>query len=178
MRLRRVRPDDAERFDALDRDEDVLRFIDRRPPTLDEQRRAVASDLGGYRRRPGYGRFVAESPDGEFLGWFALRVDTDPRVPNLGYRLRRRFWGQGLATEGALALIDYAFTELDARAVQADTMFVNHASRRVMDKCGMRFVRTFHLHFDDPLPGTEYGEVLYEISRESWAERRGGSGTT
>lgn len=50
-------------------------------------------------------------------------------------------------------------------------MFVNRASRRVMEKCGMSYVRTYHVHFDDPLPGTEQGEVLYEITREQWSAR-------
>lgn len=174
LRFRRVRPDDAERFDALDHDDGVLRFIDWEPATLDEQRRAVAGYIGEYERSPRHGRLVAESPDGEFLGWFALHADTDPLVLSLGYRLHRRFWGLGLATEGSLALVDYAFSELGAHAVYADTMFVNTASRRVMEKCGMTLVRNYHVHFDNPLPGTEYGEVRFEITREEWAERRDG----
>jgi RimJ/RimL family protein N-acetyltransferase len=47
-------------------------------------------------------------------------------------------------------------------------MVVNHASRRVMEKCGMTYVKTFHGQFDNPLPGTEYGEVLYQITRDQW----------
>lgn len=44
---------------------------------------------------------MAGSSDGEFPGKFGLAVhDDDPTAPGLGYRLRRRFWGQGLATEG------------------------------------------------------------------------------
>lgn len=170
--FRRVRLDDLERFDALDRDDDVLRFIDWSPPTRDEHWRAIETYLDEYERWPGFGRFVAESPTGEFLGWFALRVADDPRVPDLGYRLHRRLWGRGLASEGGRALIDYAFRQRAADAVEADTMSVNAASRRVMEKCGMTYVRTFHVHFDDPLPGAERGEVLYRITRAEWASRR------
>ncbi len=39
---------------------------------------------------------------------------------------------------------------------------------RVMERCGMRYVRTIHEHFDDPIPGTEHGEVEYEIRSEDW----------
>jgi RimJ/RimL family protein N-acetyltransferase len=171
LRFRQVRADDAELFDALDRDEDVMQFIDWEPPTLEEQREAVAGYIAEYERWPNHGRFVAESRAGEFLGWFGLRVHTDPFVPDLGYRLHRRLWGRGLATEGSLALIDYAFVHLGARAVQADSMFDNQASRRVMEKCGMTYVKTFQVHFDNPLPGTEHGEVLYQITRDEWLTR-------
>ena len=174
LRFRRVRPDDAERFDALDRDEGVLRFIDWEPPTFDEQREAIAGYIAEYEQWPDYGRFVAESLAGEFLGWFGLRVHADPLFPSLGYRLHRRFWGQGLATEGSIALIDYAFTQLDASAVHADTMFINQASRRVMEKCGMTYVKTYHVQFDNPLPGTDHGEVLYQVARDEWLARRKG----
>jgi RimJ/RimL family protein N-acetyltransferase len=63
--------------------------------------------------------------------------------------------GRGLATEGSRALIARAFTDLGARRVVAQTMAVNRASRRVMEKSGLHYVRTFHLQFDDALPGTE-----------------------
>jgi RimJ/RimL family protein N-acetyltransferase len=106
--FRRVRLDDAERFDALDRDEGVMRFIDWAPQSLEDQRRTIERHLAEYERFPLHGRYVAESRDGEFLGWFGLLARETPDVPDLGYRLHRRFWGQGLATEGALALIDYA----------------------------------------------------------------------
>jgi RimJ/RimL family protein N-acetyltransferase len=47
-------------------------------------------------------------------------------------------------------------------------MAVNTASRRVMEKAGLRYARTFHLEFDDPIDGTELGEVEYELRREDW----------
>lgn len=47
-------------------------------------------------------------------------------------------------------------------------MAVNAASRATMTSVGMQHVRTFHLNFDEPLPGSELGEVEYAISREQW----------
>jgi RimJ/RimL family protein N-acetyltransferase len=128
--FRRVRPGDAELFDALDHDAGVLRYIARVPPSLSEQRLLTQGLLGEYERHPLHGRYVAESRDGEFLGWFALMALQRPEVPQLGYRLHPRFWGEGLATEGSTALIDYAFESIGASAVEAETMVVNAASRR------------------------------------------------
>jgi RimJ/RimL family protein N-acetyltransferase len=117
-------------------------------------------------RFPRLGRWIAEDADtGEFLGWLALDPGADGTEPELGYRLRRAVWGRGLATEGSLALVDWAFDTPGVTRVWAQTMAVNAASRRVMEKAGLRHVRTFHLHFDDPIPGTEHGEVEYEIRR-------------
>jgi RimJ/RimL family protein N-acetyltransferase len=86
----------------------------------------------------------------------------------LGYRLRRSTWGKGYATEGSRALVRKAFEELAVQRVFAETMAVNLASRRVMEKAGLRFVRTFHLTWDDPIPGTEHGEVEYELTAADW----------
>jgi hypothetical protein len=50
-------------------------------------------------------------------------------------------------------------------------MAVNAGSRATMVAVGMQHVRTFHLEWDDPLPGTELGEVEYAISRDQWIAR-------
>lgn len=63
-------------------------------------------------------------------------------------------------------------TAVGHRWVFAQTMAVNAASRRVMEKCGLRYVRTFHLAWDDPIDGTEEGEVEYELLRTEWEARR------
>jgi RimJ/RimL family protein N-acetyltransferase len=52
--------------------------------------------------------------------------------------------------------------------VIATTMTVNSGSRRVMEKVGLRYVRTFHLDWPDPLPGSEHGEVEYAITLDEW----------
>jgi RimJ/RimL family protein N-acetyltransferase len=48
-------------------------------------------------------------------------------------------------------------------------MAVNAASRRVMEKAGLRYVRTFHLTWDEPIAGVEQGDVEYELCRADWA---------
>jgi len=92
---------------------------------------------------------MARRAAGDFLGWFHFRPAGDGRV-DLGYRLRKAAWNKGYATEGSRALIDKGFTDLGVPRVVAHTMTVNHASRRVMEKCGLGFVRTYH---SDDVPG-------------------------
>ena len=88
--------------------------------------------------------------------------------------MRRSAWGKGYATEGSRALIELAFRELGARRVYATTMSVNIASRRVMEKAGLRFVRTFHLEWPDYIEGQEEGGVEYALTRAEWESAREG----
>ena len=51
-------------------------------------------------------------------------------------------------------------------------MFVNARSRAVLDRAGMQHSRTFHVAFDDPLPGAEHGEVESQACARDWTEPR------
>src|SRR5262249_13874235 len=95
-----------------------------------------------------------------------------PEVAELGYRLRRGMWHQGYATEGAKALIGWGFTSLGTHEVVATTMAVNLASRRVLEKAGLRLVRTGHVDWPGPPEGTEQGEAEYQLLHHDWAHPR------
>ncbi|WP_412537709.1 GNAT family N-acetyltransferase [Longispora sp. K20-0274] len=167
LTLRRFTPADADPLVDLDSDPAVMRFLTNGRPTprATIENEVLPAILRGYESGPG-GRWAAvERGTGDFVGWFALDPSSPDGGLELGYRLRAATWGRGYATEGARALVRAAFEELGARRVWAQTMAVNLASRRVMEKAGLRYVRTFHLQFDDPVPGTELGEVEYEVLR-------------
>ena len=161
MRLRPITTDDADLLVALDSDPAVMRFISGGAPTApDEAVRIVQRSLGH--------RWIAsERATEEFVGWFGLRP-SDVKTRELGYRLRRPSWGQGLATEGSLALIAEAFTNLDVERIWAQTMTVNIASQRVMEHCGLHFVRSFRLEGLEPIEGSDQGDVEYEITKAEW----------
>ena len=176
--LRRFTPDDLDDLIALDADPAVMRYISggaEMPP--DEQPESLLPYwLKFYERGDAWGFWAAiERSSGEFIGWFHLRpvpgVDPDDE-PELGYRLVRAAWGRGLATEGSRALIDKAFTKLGARRVYATAMAVNTGSRRVMEKAGLRYVRTFVADWPVRVPGDEEGDVEYTIDRDGWAADR------
>jgi RimJ/RimL family protein N-acetyltransferase len=169
LSFRAIGADDADLLVSLDSDPEVRRFLFRSPPPRPVVvERIIPALQHEYRRYPGFGRWLAFDDTDRFVGWFGLRVRDDPLTPTLGYRLAHDAWGKGLATEGGRALIERAFADLGAERVSAQTMAVNERSRRVMERCGMRLVRTFSEHFDDPLPGTEHGEVEYAITKAEW----------
>jgi RimJ/RimL family protein N-acetyltransferase len=156
----------------LDSDPEVMRYLG----TV----RTRAEVLGYHGKRlaeaelvPGLGFWVGFKGE-QFVGWWILgpvqRADQGPAEDQaeLGYRLLRRYWRQGLASEGARKLLRHGFEDLRLHRIFAETMAVNEASRATMAAVGLRYVRTFHLDWDEPLPGTEHGEVEYAITREEW----------
>ena len=184
LALRRFTPADAADLLSLDGDPLVMRFLTGATRSLAQIRDEVLPQLAGcHLRFPGFGYWAAQTrASGEFIGWFGLRPVTptgdamvnwpDARgqtgVASLSYRLRHSAWGQGYATEGARALVRLAFTGLGAREVVATTMAVNTGSRRVMEKAGLRYARTVHLDWPDPLDGNEHGDVEYRLLRGQW----------
>lgn len=184
--LRPFSADDVDHLVALDSDPAVTRFINGGRPTPREEvvERVLPRFLWYQEQRNGYGFWaVEEKATGAFIGWFHLRPAPDggdPAEPELGYRLLRDAWGKGYATEGSRALIARAFESLDARRVWASTMVLNVGSRRVMEKAGMRHVRTFWGEWPEEIPGDEHGGVEYAITREEWqaTEAKSASGAT
>ena len=102
-----------------------------------------------YANQPGRGVFAVEDrASGEFAGWFLLRPATDyryaaivgwtdPSEIEIGYRFAKRFWGRGLATEGAKVLAALAFDDPKVTALVACALVANRGSTRVMEKLGM-----------------------------------------
>lgn len=122
---------------ALDSDPEVMRYVGspagvKAPEeTLERVRQRIAADHGGL----GFWR-VEDRADATFFGLGALiRMPTGADV-ELAYRLARRAWGRGIASEAGAALVDYAFRTLDLPRVVAVTYPENQPSQRVLDRLG------------------------------------------
>ncbi|GAA4615817.1 GNAT family N-acetyltransferase [Actinoallomurus liliacearum] len=176
--LRRFTTADEDNLVELNGDPEVMRYLTGgRPSSREEIRsRVLPKFLGYYERFEDLGFWAAEEKaTGRFLGWFHFRPHEDEARDGeieLGYRLHRSAWGKGYATEGSRALIDKGFTEQGVERVVAETMTVNSASRRVLEKAGLTLVRTFHPEGWDPIEGSEHGEVEYALSRADWERQR------
>ena len=166
LSLSLAREADRENLVALERDQEVMRFLDggQRNP---EDRAGDSADF--LRPRGGEDDVWAalETRSGAFVGWFSLRHVGDG-IGELGFRLHRGAWGRGLASEGAIALVAMGFADQDLARIVATTMAVNTASRRVMEKTGLTHLRTVYPSWRNPLPGSELGEIEYEITRQGW----------
>ncbi len=166
LSLRPVRESDRGDLIALERDRDVMRFINGGRPTPEDGFDPEAGFLMLRGGEPGVWTAV-ERVGRAFVGWFSLRPRGEG-VADLGYRLCRAAWGRGFASEGARALVQKGLAELHLDRIVATTMAVNHASRRVMEKAGLTYVRTVHFDWPDPLPDSHLGDVEYELTRDVW----------
>jgi len=168
--LRRFTIADVDNLVALDSDPDVMRYITGGIPTprTEIEEDSLPAFLSYYERGDQYGFWaVIQKTTGDFLGWFHFRPaqGADPDVPELGYRLKKVAWGKGYASEGSRALIRRGFAEFGAERVVANAFAANTASRRVMEKVGLTFVRTF-CYTSDGVVDEE--AVQYELERVDW----------
>ncbi|HEY6396613.1 MAG TPA: GNAT family N-acetyltransferase [Solirubrobacteraceae bacterium] len=161
----------------LDADPEVLRYLDGRALTRAEVEQAHHHRLRAGNKIPGLGFWVGFGA-GRFVGFWMLQPPHGPdqrEVPgeaDLGYRLVRRSWRQGLAREGACELLRYGFAEVGLRRIFGQTLAVNGPSRAVMASIGMTYVRAFPSSSPEPLvAGSKRGEVEYEITRDQWCEQ-------
>jgi len=177
MLLRRFTEGDAGPLAALYGDPRVMRFITPQPLSLAEVESTILPEyLREYRELgDGLGSFAAiEKKTGQMAGRFSLKPASSYGLTGgteLGYRLYPAFWGRGLATEGARALIRSAFERLRLDRVVATAMADNTGSWRVLEKCGLHRVRTFYYGDADLMPGAEHGDYAYELTRADWTRQ-------
>jgi RimJ/RimL family protein N-acetyltransferase len=159
----------------LNSDPEVMRYIsDGVPSLIDEDRAALGRVQQLYAKHDGrLGNWIAlEKSSKEFMGWFHFRPSkSDPENTKrieLGYRLKKKFWGKSYGTEGSRALIAKGFDELGVEEVFAVTMKGNRASQKVMEKAGLSFSKNYHC---DEFPGAQKEAVEYSILKQDWTTK-------
>lgn len=106
----------------------------------------------------------------KMIGVIALEHDKyrpDARSKEIGYSLSEAYWGQGIMTEAAKAVMKYAFEELDLEIIGICTGEVNKRSQRVIEKCGFRYegkIRKTYEVYD----GTLRDSLVFSILREEY----------
>nr|WP_174507310.1 GNAT family N-acetyltransferase [Acinetobacter sp. Marseille-Q1620] len=119
--------------------------------------------------RKQWGIFAVELKENhEFIGFIGLhdqpvQFDFSPCV-EIAWRLAKEYWGKGYATEGAKAVLEYAFNTLHLDKVVSFTASINKPSESVMKKIGMTKVKEFNHPEFSSAPDLEK-HVLYEISK-------------
>jgi RimJ/RimL family protein N-acetyltransferase len=171
--LRPAREADRPASAAIFADPEVRRFslgiLDRKAADARLDRAVV--ELAEH----GFGMFAVEDRrDGSFIGMLGLTafgttlraaIPSHPDI-QIAWQLARHVWGQGLAPEGARAVLDHAFAELGVLEIVAITSAINRPSRRVMEKIGMRHAPADDfLHPDLPEGHRLRPHVLYRITR-------------
>jgi RimJ/RimL family protein N-acetyltransferase len=173
-RLRLVPYDDThiDGLSVLNSDPEVMRYLGGRPETRSETQ-AVIDRVKARWAKWGYSWWsFIELVSGEIVGAGCIQnlrkegAEPDPTCPlEIGWRVRRDKWRQGIAREAAVAMADFAFDRLDAKVLYAVCHPENRASMGVMVKLGMRY------------RGLEqwYAQTVatYELTPALWLETKG-----
>lgn len=141
--LRPFVPEDIPAYAAIRAKPEVVHFISGGARTA-EQAAAVAARVVPafiqHWREHGYGPWaMIEKASGQLMGHMGLQFVPELGAVEILYMLDTPFWGQGYATEGALASRNHAFNALGLAVVVAIAAIENKASQRVMRKIGLTF---------------------------------------
>ncbi|MFA7616992.1 MAG: GNAT family N-acetyltransferase [Moheibacter sp.] len=149
--LREILLSDAKKMFELDSDPEVHRFLGDDPvKSIDQITDAIQFIRKQYIDN-GVGRWaVVSKSTNEFIGWAGLKFVTEmtnhrKNYYDLGYRLIRKHWGKGYATEAAFASLKYAFEKIGTAEVFAMAETENINSINILKKSGFRWIEKFDL---------------------------------
>jgi len=159
--LKQFCDDDTANLFKLNSDADVVKYVGEKVYTdMVEVHKSLLRNYEQYEKYK-QGRlsvFIKET--GEYIGWCGLRYFPESGRTDIGYRLMKKYWGKGYATEASVVCLDYGFNVLGLQEIIATAMKPNAASIHIFHKLGLKYS-----HDEDC--GCEPG-VVYVIKREDW----------
>jgi RimJ/RimL family protein N-acetyltransferase len=167
--LRQPEESDVEPIMAMDADPEVMRYIGTGAIIPPDRDRALQS-VTRWRKQwdeQGFGMCsVIVRETGDYAGWVTLAVpaflpEILPAV-EIGFRLRREYWGQGYATEAATELLRFGLTEVGLDRVVSIRDIDNARSERLLDKLGL------HFECQTTVPATGQCVAVHAIARQEF----------
>jgi RimJ/RimL family protein N-acetyltransferase len=164
LRHRKITPDDLALLIEMRADAEVNRYLGgarMQNPEAIEKRMEFYLDC---HEKYGYGMCILVWKEtGEEIGWSGLQPLEDTGETEVGYGMIKKFWGKGIGYETATGWLDYGFNKAGLERIVAVALPENTGSRRIMEKCGMRYEKTVE----------HYGEncVFYAVSKDEFLRR-------
>ncbi|MBD79745.1 MAG: GNAT family N-acetyltransferase [Crocinitomicaceae bacterium] len=110
--------------------------------SLEEIEKRIVENVFGNYNKYGFGRLAVEiKGENKFIGFTGLKYLPDMDEVDLGYRFMREYWGQGIATESAVASINFGFKTLELDRIIGLALPQNKPSVRILEKLFFRFER-------------------------------------
>ena len=150
--LREITMEDVDGFFSLDSDPEVHKYLGTQPVSTRSQIIDIIRSVQQQYLANGIGRWaIIDKSTGRFIGWTGFKlikevINNRTNYYDLGYRLLREYWGQGISTEAAIASLSYGFEKLNLQEIIATVNCDNTASNKVVTKAGFQFCETFYLH--------------------------------
>lgn len=162
--LRKFTLSDVDDMFSLDSDPEVHTYLGKNPITEKRQAQEIVQNILDQYEQNGLGRLVIIDKQSEaFIGWSGLKWETGIReygYYDLGYRLKQKYWGQGIATETGRASLRFGFEKLNLKEIYAGADINNAGSNNVLQKLNFTLLETFDF---EEIPHHWYG-----ISAKEW----------
>ena len=140
--LRRFTEEDAALLLYLNRDPEVIKYVHELPLETEEQALNIIKNIILPQYENNLGRWAIHIKENrEFIGWCGLKFLPKNNEIDLGYRLVKKEWGKGIATEAALHTLEYGFNRLNLKLITGKAHKENTASLKILEKLGMQFIR-------------------------------------
>lgn len=136
------------------------------PTTIEELSEPFKKNIMSWEQGTAYSFTIEGKTSGLFIGRISVRSEEGQSVWDVGYWTHPEEQGKGYATEALASVLDLAFSSLGATRVEASYALWNKASKRVLEKAGMRFVR--HVPEGFMKNGRWVEEHLMAVDRGEW----------
>lgn len=167
LAIRRFTADDLDWFAAFYADPTVARFLGGVRTRAEAERFFQERILDYYEIYPGFGTWMTtDRKSGEPLGFHVLNYIAGETIVQVGYGLLTSAWGRGVATEGALAMLQFGFREHRLPRIAGMTTLENLASIRVLEKSGLE--RRGERAFPHPMYAKAGPMAWFEREAEPW----------
>ena len=170
LRLREIRPGDAEAIFATTSDEEAMRFIGREThQTIEDTRDYMQLQQLRYAERTVIRWGVTLRNDGHdrVIGSCSLHhFDEGYHRAEIGYELNRAYWGQGIMPEAVSAILTYGFTEMELHRIEAVIEDANTRSKSLLLKLGFQYEGNLRQRFVSR-HGFE-NEYYYGLLHDEW----------
>jgi RimJ/RimL family protein N-acetyltransferase len=169
--MREWQEGDLKPFAEMGQDPDVMRYFPKQMSQEDAEQFITKSNL--FLQHKGFTLWATTVKEsGQFAGFVGLaepsyQTHFTPCV-EIGWRLSKKFWGQGFATEAARRVLKYAFEDLNLPEIVSFTTVLNTPSMKVMERIGM--IRDTGGDFDHPKIPVDHPlcrHVLYRIKKQN-----------
>lgn len=152
-------------FAKYAKDSEVTKYLIWRPhKDVSETRVFVERCIRGWKEGSCYPWVVMRKDDNELIGMIELRIANGEA--DLGYVLAREAWGQGYATEMAIAVVSWAIEQEEITRIWATCDCENLASARVLEKAGLKFEKVLNAYIVHPAISEDRRDsFLFSISK-------------
>ena len=142
LRVRHLTTEDVDAMVQVYGDREAMKWVDDGEPMEAEECLMWVHVSQRNYKKYGYGMSAIEDRNSNnIVGFIGVVHPNGQAEPEIKYALKRDCWGRGIATEAAIGMLEYMWTEFAASTVIATIDPDNHASRRVLEKAGMQIDR-------------------------------------